>query len=720
MRRMLSIILIAASTAIIVIFYLTNFFSRYAYQREYLQPDVVMVEKNVIDFADRSFKHDLIGNIKITKDGVKFTCPGIAYRFYLAEQQNLWAFISIFNRSNSTAKLTIWLNRNLIELIELKMGLNNFKLLLPISFQQKGINFLYFITDAENAKIVLNKIEFNNHPIQPQTAKVMLEPKGSMVWLDGRGEVVYYLEYPKDGFIEYKFKKVCRHNENAQNNSILVKIKSDDLEVQMKHSIGLSKNKVIFKRFSLINDDFKRKKVMMRIKVESNDRWENCTIGINVSKKDRVETSKIVSKTGRCRNCNVLIIVLDAASASHFKLYGYNKETTPQIEKLARNSYVFDNAYSVAAFTRGSTASLFTSLYPDVHEVMSFQFTLSEHATTLSEIFKLNNYITALFTSNGNVSIETGLHQGFDKYYPMFRSLPDEFTNKIINFIDNNKKQNFFIYAHYRHPHPPYDAPFEIRDKFNDTSLPTLPQNNEFIDKVYNEDIIADDEITRYVISQYDANLYYVDFYVGKLISYLEKNKLDKNTIIIITADHGEAFNTHEVFGHIWDLHFKTIWIPLIVYIPNSSFQKHIKALVDTTDIMPSIIDLLSLKNNSNIMQGNSFYRCLYSEHCETKKFAYSQSVIMKISSLVDENYQVIYDVNNKTWELYDIVNDKDERFNLINQIPISSEYYRHKLFLIKKNNAKLRKTMQKLFIEGGFKPSKEVIDNLKSLGYIK
>lgn len=689
------------------------------YESKAILPVKVFIEQNRIDFKDKELRNDLFGNVNLLKQGVKFNYPGIGYYFYLIEKQNLWLLFEINNPLNNPTELTIWLNNNIVELVKLRYGINKVKLLLPRSYQKEGINLITFITNNPKVKLILRKLLFNGAPINFSTRKAKIIVKDNVLWMQGRGEAVYYFIFPTDGFVEYSFIKNCKEGKLClPQSNILINVMSDQINYDVKHNLYLSQNN--YQKFLLNNDLLKGKIIKMRVKIKTDKRWFNESIGIKIESKYKLPKQSSSEKLIDYKNYNVLLIVLDAASAAHFKLYGYKRDTTPEIDKLARNSIVFNKAFTNAVFTRGSTASLFTSLYPDVHEVMNFQFTLSSNALTLAEIFKENNYITALFSSNGNVSQETGLQQGFDIYYPLFRTLPDEFTKEIINFISENKKNKLFIYAHYRHPHPPFDAPFDIRNKFNNTNLPTLIRNHEFTDNIYNSDVKPTAEDVKYIISQYDANLYYADQYVGELIDYLKSINLLEKTIIVITSDHGEAFGKHEVFGHIWDLHLEAIWIPLIVYLPKIQRSHSVNALIDTVDLAPTIIDLLALKNSSNLMQGKSFKNCFYNKYCTTKEFAYSQSISVKMTSLINDNFHIIYDSFLKKWEIYQYPVDKEEKNNLINSLPITTDYYKFHLLTLAKNNAYLRRVIKKMWKETTYKPSDEVLENLKSLGYLK
>lgn len=143
------------------------------------------------------------------------------------------------------------------------------------------------------------------------------------------------------------------------------------------------------------------------------------------------------------------MIILDSASAEHFGCYGYDINTTPNIDEISKMSYVFTNAYTTAVYTKISVASIFTSLYPAVHKVYDKDAVLAEEAVTLAEILKMNSYKTALFTTTRNISNKNGLSQGFDEVYNFKYNVdPKIIIQEVIAWLKNNGNNNYFVYIH--------------------------------------------------------------------------------------------------------------------------------------------------------------------------------------------------------------------------------------------------------------------------------
>ncbi len=390
---------------------------------------------------------------------------------------------------------------------------------------------------------------------------------------------------------------------------------------------------------------------------------------------------------------SIVMVVMDSASAAHFSCYGYRIKTTPNIDTVAERSYIFTNAYTTAVFTRTSVASMFTSLYPIVHELFGRYSFLPKKAITVAEILQKNSYRTVLFTTTGNVSQISGLDQGFKEIYRFkWDTEPNKITSQVIDWLKKNKNNKYFVYIHYRQPHFPFDAPMVYRRKFTPPELQSLFEKKNLIKNIYAGRIkYPDQKLIDYMKSQYDANLYYIDNELKALFDYITYQK--KKTILIITSDHGEAFGEYVInnrlwFGHHWDLHKNVISIPLIIYPSKDGHKNFIKNIVENIDFMPTILDLANVKEDV-FMQGKSFYPCLYNTVCETKEYAFTQAGVNKLLSIISDKYQFIYNFKQNIRELYKLnqYNEIEERDDVLyNKYLDLAKLFREKIIKIKKN----------------------------------
>jgi len=305
------------------------------------------------------------------------------------------------------------------------------------------------------------------------------------------------------------------------------------------------------------------------------------------------------SVRGSCVDCNVIVIVIDAAREDHFGLYGYPKNTTPNIDRLAEKSIVFDTAISQATWTKPSIASLFTSVYPTRHTANGAMpmggavpagTGLPESFITLAESFKSRGYSTLGVVTNNHISGKAGFGQGFDRYV----GCPGDLcvTKTAVNGLDGFKGEKFLMYLHYIAPHAAYKPPVEYRGRFVEPG--DEPVNTSIGDfRVYLAMNLTRPQVS-YVISQYDAEIFFDDSLLGRLIAKLESTGQMNNTIIVITADHGEDFLDHPgAFGHIGVPHETQVRVPLIMRIPGAEAKaSRIRQQVRLIDVMPTLINL--------------------------------------------------------------------------------------------------------------------------------
>ena len=318
---------------------------------------------------------------------------------------------------------------------------------------------------------------------------------------------------------------------------------------------------------------------------------------------------------------NVLLITIDTLRADHLGCYENKKFSTPNIDNLAKSSIVFTNTICQLPKTTPSHASILTGRYPLSHGVLDNSWILNNKETTLAEILKKYNYSTAAFVSNHVISSKYNLNQGFDIYN---NNLPDKVISRDINeriaektisavnkWLSNNYEKKFFLWIHIIDPHGPYTPPFKDR-----TVLPRYSFNKKIKlgDSNYGKNIIPEYQIINkiddmdYYVSSYDGEIMYVDYWMGKLFDMIKTKGCFENTLIIFTADHGESMGEHDLyFQHGNSLYQEQLRIPLIIKYPNS---KHaiIDQLVQSIDIMPTILDFLKIDGPKSI-QGKVYLR---------------------------------------------------------------------------------------------------------------
>jgi arylsulfatase A-like enzyme len=369
------------------------------------------------------------------------------------------------------------------------------------------------------------------------------------------------------------------------------------------------------------------------------------------------------------KDFNIVLITIDALRADHLSCYGYKRKTSPNIDKIAEKGILFKNAMSPSSWTVPSIVSLFTSVYPLNHGIVGGfvkdkavynQKVFSDNLITLAEILKANGYNTFGVASNLHLGENLGFARGFD-YFKCLAFFPAPFVNEIIDSWEDKIKESekFFLWIHYFDPHLPYKPRDPWIEKYTSKTLTqklNLSKKKRFELMQLIPMFKKDSQALSNLIALYDSEINYVDSFIGKLI---KKFGLDKNSLIIIAADHGEEFLEHGQVEHGNNLYQETTHIPLIIKLPYSTKKEISEEYVTLLDIMPTTLDLLNIKVTDRII-GKSLFADKRSGYffSELSKFLF-------LKTIQTPEWKYIYNYTAKTEELYNIKLDPLEYNNL-------------------------------------------------------
>lgn len=452
----------------------------------------------------------------------------------------------------------------------------------------------------------------------------------------------------------------------------------------------------------------------------------------------------------REKRYNVVFIIIDALRADHLSCYGYNRKTTPNIDLFAKDSVLFTQAISQSTVTRTSVPSIVTSLYPSVHKVFCPDDYLEDAFNTLPDILKKKGYSTVAFVGPQFESF-AGFLNRFDSHilFKQRKHVKSAFISKIltqkaVDWLRKEQTQPFFMYLHYFDVHAPYinDEPFKsLFWKEEVTQLMSFFSRNFYQHKNYSptrKGLVPDQNMVAYFISQYDGKINFIDHQVRNVIGELEKTGLIDNTIVIITSDHGEEFGEHrdeftkhKVFFHGASLYEGAVHVPLIMKVPQKTFEKPvIPDLVRHIDIMPTILDVLNIRKNS-LMQGVSLLLLMEGKKMSDLSAFFEAQIVLQLPSrtltltgIRTDKWKFIKRSNSLkemgSYELYDLKNDPKETSNIAVNNPLLVQSFIKQLNRYSEYS-KLRKK-----ILGNTMENRQIILNeskkerLKSLGYIQ
>lgn len=422
----------------------------------------------------------------------------------------------------------------------------------------------------------------------------------------------------------------------------------------------------------------------------------------------------------KCPECNVILISIDTLRADLLSCYGYDKMTSPNIDRFSEDSVLFKKCIAQAPSTLASHASIFTSLIPSHHQAsFARMIALPKEIRTITEILKAKGYKTISFNDGGQIAPDFGLDQGFDVYRSTNKKKAtlyfSDIVKKSINWIVRNSEKKFFLFLHTYETHSPYTPKKKYLDLFEENYSGSLPMHtsDRVAQRINNGKIKVTKEDTLHIINTYNAEIRAMDESFGIFIDFLKKKELYDKTIIIFTSDHGEEFYEHGVMAsHSHTLFDELLHIPLIIKFANSKFaSREIKNLVRSIDMMPTLLDIVSIKIPENL-EGVSLIPMIKGRSKNEDLFAISERDM--IETLQDECWSIMYD----KWKLYnsrlyDLEKDPFER------IDISSEHAELKTTLRKKAIQfikQIRITQQKEKVE----LDETELEKLKALGYIK
>jgi arylsulfatase A-like enzyme len=421
---------------------------------------------------------------------------------------------------------------------------------------------------------------------------------------------------------------------------------------------------------------------------------------------------------------NVVLVILDAARARSFSAYGAKRPTTPEIDALARDGILFEEAFTPAVYTLGAMSSVWTSQYPDRHHSeVSFSARLPKDRLTLAEVLTAGGVHTAGFVANAVAGSAFGFDRAFAEFHEVFRDLGsrgDVFRRVVPDFLRRNKDRRFFLYLHFREPHFPYDPepPFDTR--FGpDGPIPKKARRDQaWITDVNQGRRPLSPEERDHLERLYEGNLAFADQEVGALFRALREEGLAERTVLVVTADHGEALFEHGWIGHNVQVFEESTHVPLVVRFPEGRGPRGRKVggLVDLLDLAPTIADLFGLTGRGGSdreFQGRSLLPVIAG--APGKPVVLSRTVWDRPRyALRDARYKLLFDTRTGESSLFALDADPRETRDLAGAEPVRSAYYRESLHAWMKTLARPG--------GGGGEPAKltpEQCENLQALGYV-
>lgn len=346
---------------------------------------------------------------------------------------------------------------------------------------------------------------------------------------------------------------------------------------------------------------------------------------------------------------NVIIITIDTLRADYVSCYKKGNAVTPNLDQLAAEGVVFDRCISPYPLTLPSHTSILSGTYPLYHQVRdNGGLRVPPQLELISEVLQKNGFKTAGFIAAFVLHSKWGINQGFDTYSDDFdltkyrltgtelEKKAGEVLGQARQWISEHKEEKFFTWIHLFDPHGEYEPPPPF-DK-------------------------------RYPDNPYAGEVEYTDDELGKFFSFLKKQGIYDNTLIVVTSDHGEGLWEHGERSHGFFVYESTVWVPLIIRAPGSYSEKRVSRIVELVDIAPTVLDMLGL-DIPRSYQGVSLLPTMDGDKIDKPHVAYTESFYSRfhlgwseLQALYDDNWKYIRAPKE---EFFNLEKDRTEQDNL-------------------------------------------------------
>jgi arylsulfatase len=390
---------------------------------------------------------------------------------------------------------------------------------------------------------------------------------------------------------------------------------------------------------------------------------------------------------------NVVLLVGDALGAGHLGCYGYSRDTSPNLDRLAAEGVLFENYFCSAIPTQPSFTTLFTGLHPLEHGVVSHggAAQLGSDVPTMPGAFLKAGYTTCAVDNLMRERLWFG--RGWEYYIdPSQRRILslgvtcEELNRRAIPFIRNHADEPFLLFVHYWDPHTPYAPPDKYRQLFYDGD-PVNPGNRS-LDEFWRHPFgrLARDTWLRtpkgvatdadYVTALYDQEIRHLDDGIAQVVSAIDEAGIGDRTLIVVTGDHGESMTEHGIFYEHHGLYDCVLRIPLILRLPGTLSPRRVESMFPHQDLAPSLLAAAGLPV-PRTMKGLNLWRCATGEAPDQghSEIVSCESTLQAKWSLRTRDYKFILAREADFYgtpprELYNLRTDPGENRNIAAEMP--------------------------------------------------
>ena len=410
---------------------------------------------------------------------------------------------------------------------------------------------------------------------------------------------------------------------------------------------------------------------------------------------------------------NIILIVLDCVRFDGLHAFGNPRTVTPALDALAEQSRRYTQARSAAIWTLPSHASMFTGLHPRQHGVNVETRWLDESIPTMAEMLAQAGYQTVAFSTNAWVGPHFGLERGFEDFYALWRIFPnmgkarfpwwekalrkgllersDKGARKLNKYVRKWWKERrdperpFFLFGLYLDAHLPYRPPKGYAERLLDAAaLRRARAVNQDAWAYMADEVRMTPEDFAGLRALYDAEIAYVDDMLADMLRFLGSVGALENTMIVVTADHGENIGEHNLMDHQYCVCETLAHVPLIIHYPDALPPGDDNTPVQHTDLLPTFLDLaeasaLTTLPGQSLLSATSLPKPQVIQYTAPHRHRFarrhpdfdpaSKGYDRTYDAIVIEGYKLIRSNRKDLW-LYDLKDDPGETINLIDKLP--------------------------------------------------
>jgi arylsulfatase A-like enzyme len=416
--------------------------------------------------------------------------------------------------------------------------------------------------------------------------------------------------------------------------------------------------------------------------------WE-----LRMQKKDRsggltvlplsVEALTATSRGSALPLRRVILVTVETLRRDHLSLYGYARKTSPNLDALAREGARLDRHQAPAPYTHPSLASLITSRFPSTLGFLDNLPALPTAVPTIADVFAGAGYVTAAFNVQYVLSNRYGLNRAFHYYRNWANDTPSrQLNDELLPWLAAHGDDNLFLWVHYFDPHGPYRPPASFRAPFDTDAIANADTRRlehsadaaEGVAAIPNYVFDKGKLERRHYVAGYDGDIAWWDSELGRLLRYLKERNWTEDTLVVVTADHGESMTDHGRFFCHGSLYEHDLHVPAVVWAPGRVKPgTAIAARTSHLDILPSLMDWAGIPAAAD-MVGRSF-RPVVDGTSDSTAPPFSLAMVgredrLRYAGVGDGPWKVVLDRKLALIEAYDLSRDPDERRNAVGAPP--------------------------------------------------